>query len=151
MSTMPGTRRGQESLLPSRTYEMGLWADGFRTVAGLDEAGRGAWAGPVVAAAVILPQQFDLPGLNDSKQISEKKRNQLYPLIYEQALAVGIGVSRAGEIDQEKDHFQSLLVGIVGGGDGQIDRLVHRPLVGVFDQMLAGRDLGDHAGHAEVL
>jgi ribonuclease HII len=73
---------------------------GYRVVAGIDEAGRGPLAGPVVAAAVILPEEFDLPGLNDSKQLSEKKRDQLYPLIYEQALAVGIGVSRADEIDQ---------------------------------------------------
>lgn len=74
--------------------------NGYRAVAGIDEAGRGPLAGPVVAAAVILPDQFDLPGLNDSKQISEKKRNELYPLIHEQALAVGVGVSRACEIDE---------------------------------------------------
>lgn len=73
---------------------------GFQAVAGIDEAGRGPLAGPVVAAAVILPESFDLPGLNDSKQLSEKKRNQLFPLIHEQAVAVGIGVSRAGEIDR---------------------------------------------------
>lgn len=73
---------------------------GYRAVAGIDEAGRGPLAGPVVAAAVILPRTFDLPGLNDSKQISEKKRNELFPLIFEQAVAVGIGVSRAEEIDE---------------------------------------------------
>ena len=73
---------------------------GYRTVAGIDEAGRGPLAGPVVAAAVILPEDFDLPGLNDSKQLSAKQRNRLYPMIYAQALAVGIGVSRATEIDQ---------------------------------------------------
>ncbi len=73
---------------------------GYRAVAGIDEAGRGPLAGPVVAAAVILPEEFDLPGLNDSKQLSEKKRNQLYPLIYEQAIAVGIGVGRADEVDE---------------------------------------------------
>jgi ribonuclease HII len=73
---------------------------GFCAVAGIDEAGRGPLAGPVVAAAVILPQHFDLPGLNDSKQLSEKQRNRLFPLIHEQALAVGIGVSRADEIDR---------------------------------------------------
>lgn len=73
---------------------------GYRAVAGIDEAGRGPLAGPVVAAAVILPEEFDLPGLNDSKQLSAKKRIQLYPLIHEQAIAVGVGVSRADEIDQ---------------------------------------------------
>jgi ribonuclease HII len=54
----------------------------------------------VVAAAVILPEHFELPGLNDSKQLSEKKRNELYPLIHERAIAVGVGVSRADEVDR---------------------------------------------------
>jgi len=73
---------------------------GYRAIAGIDEAGRGPLAGPVVAAAVILPEHFDLPGLNDSKQLSAKQRNRLFPLIHQQALAVGIGVSRAAEIDR---------------------------------------------------
>lgn len=73
---------------------------GYRAVAGIDEAGRGPLAGPVVAAAVILPENFELSGLNDSKQLSEKQRNRLYPLIRERALAVGVGVSRADEIDR---------------------------------------------------
>lgn len=81
-------------------FEVMARSQGYRAVAGIDEAGRGPLAGPVVAAAVILPETFDLPGLNDSKQLSAKKRDQLYPLIHEQALAVGIGVSRADEIDQ---------------------------------------------------
>lgn len=84
---------------------------GYRAVAGIDEAGRGPLAGPVVAAAVILPEEFNLPGLNDSKQISEKKRNQLYPLIYEQAIAVGIGVGRADEVD-EINILQATLIGM---------------------------------------
>ncbi len=73
---------------------------GCRYVAGIDEAGRGPLAGPVVAAAVILPDQFDLPGLTDSKALSEKRRDILYPLIREQALAVGVGVASAAEIDR---------------------------------------------------
>ncbi|MGW8312260.1 MAG: ribonuclease HII [Desulfuromonadales bacterium] len=73
---------------------------GYRAVAGIDEAGRGPLAGPVVAAAVILPENFELSGLNDSKQLSEKQRNRLYPLIRERALAIGVGVSRADEIDR---------------------------------------------------
>jgi ribonuclease HII len=72
---------------------------GYRAVAGIDEAGRGPLAGPVVAAAVILPAAFDLPGLTDSKQLSERARERLYPLIRAQALAIGVGVSRAEEID----------------------------------------------------
>jgi len=81
-------------------YERSLKQQGFLHIAGVDEAGRGPLAGPVVAAAVILPEDFELPGLNDSKLISERKRNQLFPMIYEQALAIGIGVSRADEIDR---------------------------------------------------
>jgi ribonuclease HII len=73
---------------------------GYRAVAGLDEAGRGPLAGPVVAAAVILPESFDMPGLTDSKQLSAKARERLYPQIRAQALAVGIGVARAEEIDR---------------------------------------------------
>jgi len=73
---------------------------GWRHVAGIDEAGRGPLAGPVVAAAVILPDRFDLPGLTDSKVLSEKQRDSLYPLIREQALAVGVGVASAAEIDR---------------------------------------------------
>jgi ribonuclease HII len=66
----------------------------------LDEAGRGPLAGPVVAAAVILGDSYDLPGLNDSKKISEKSRELLFPLIQSQALAYGIGLADAQEIDE---------------------------------------------------
>lgn len=95
---------------------------GYRVVAGIDEAGRGPLAGPVVAAAVILPENFELPGLNDSKQISEKQRNQFYPLIYERALAVGVGVSRAGEIDQI-----NILQATLQGMSRAIGRLALKP------------------------
>lgn len=74
--------------------------NGYRFIAGIDEAGRGPLAGPVVAAAVILPEEFDLPGLTDSKKLTEKKREALYPLIRQQALAVGIGLASPREIDQ---------------------------------------------------
>lgn len=73
---------------------------GYKAVAGIDEAGRGPLAGPVVAAAVILPQQFELPGLTDSKKLSAKKRDYLYPLIWQQAVTVGVGVASAVEIDR---------------------------------------------------
>jgi ribonuclease HII len=89
-------RQSQSTLF----FEAMARRQGYRAVAGIDEAGRGPLAGPVVAAAVILPEHFDLPGLNDSKLLSARKRDQLYPLIHEQAIAVGIGVSRASEIDQ---------------------------------------------------
>lgn len=73
---------------------------GFRAIAGVDEAGRGPLAGPVVAAAVILPEQFDLPGLTDSKKLSERQREKLFPLIRSQALAIGVGVVGADVIDR---------------------------------------------------
>jgi len=85
--------------LPPLHFEQQAHLRGFRAVAGIDEAGRGPLAGPVVAAAVILPERFDLPGLTDSKQLSAVARDRLYPLIRAQAVAVGIGVSRAEEID----------------------------------------------------
>jgi len=67
---------------------------------GIDEAGRGPLAGPVVAAAVILPETFSLAGLTDSKKLSEKKREQLFPLIRQQARAYGIGLASAEEVDR---------------------------------------------------
>ncbi|MCF6179387.1 MAG: ribonuclease HII [Geopsychrobacter sp.] len=73
---------------------------GFSGVVGIDEAGRGPLAGPVVAAAVILPETFTLDGLTDSKKLSEKKREKLFPLIRNQARAYGIGLASAVEVDR---------------------------------------------------
>lgn len=81
-------------------FELLAQERGFRAVAGIDEAGRGPLAGPVVAAAVILPDQFDLPGLTDSKKLTEKQRDKFYPQIRQQAKAVGIGVASVVEIDK---------------------------------------------------
>ena len=68
---------------------------GYGLVCGIDEAGRGPLAGPVCAAAVILPLDCQIPGLNDSKKLTEKKREALFPLIQEKALAYGIGWASA--------------------------------------------------------
>jgi len=81
-------------------FEQRLASQGHRAVAGVDEAGRGPLAGPVVAAAVILPESFDLPGLTDSKQLSEKARDTLFPRIRSQARAIGVGIVAAAEIDR---------------------------------------------------
>lgn len=81
-------------------YEKKLRQQGVTLVAGIDEAGRGPLAGPVVAAAVILPESFDLPGLTDSKKLSARKREQLFQPIRQQALAVGVGFVHAAEIDE---------------------------------------------------
>lgn len=77
------------------------WADrGFHAICGIDEAGRGPLAGPVCAAAVILPERLDIPGLNDSKKLTDKKRRELFPIIEEQAIAFGLGWASQEEIDE---------------------------------------------------
>ncbi len=73
---------------------------GYTYIAGVDEAGRGPLAGPVVSGAVILPQGLSLDGIDDSKKLSERKRSLLFPQIKENAIAVGVGISSHTEIDQ---------------------------------------------------
>ena len=87
--------------------EMTMWeieeeafAEGYTVICGVDEAGRGPLAGPVCAAAVILPRGHQIPGLNDSKKLTDKKRRELFPLIKEQAVAYGIGMATHQEIDE---------------------------------------------------
>lgn len=80
--------------------EKKLWNLGYENIAGCDEAGRGPLFGPVVAASVILPHDFVLEGLNDSKKLSEKKREKYFPIIMEKALAVSVSVVEADEIDK---------------------------------------------------
>lgn len=90
--------------IESRCFE-----GGFSRVAGLDEAGRGCLAGPVVAAAVILPLGIDIPGLNDSKLLSADAREALYPVIFEVALGVGVGVGSLEDIESLNILHASLL------------------------------------------
>ena len=73
---------------------------GLHLICGVDEAGRGPLAGPVCAAAVILPEHLQIPGLNDSKKLTDKKRRELFPIIQEQAIAYGIGLASEAEIDE---------------------------------------------------
>lgn len=81
-------------------YEKELYKNNIALIAGVDEAGRGPLVGPVVAAAVILPKNYHLEGLNDSKQLSEKKREKFYEILMTEALSIGIGIVRASEIDE---------------------------------------------------
>lgn len=81
------------------SIEQELYEQGIRLICGVDEAGRGPLAGPVCAAAVILPPNVDIPGLNDSKKLSDKKRRELFPVIKERAVAYGIGMASEKEID----------------------------------------------------
>lgn len=85
--------------------EITMWEieDAFpdaQLICGVDEAGRGPLAGPVCAAAVVLPRHLCLPGLTDSKKLTDKKRRELFPLIQQQALAYGIGFASEAEIDE---------------------------------------------------
>lgn len=85
--------------------EITMWEieDAFpdaQLICGVDEAGRGPLAGPVCAAAVVLPKHLCLPGLTDSKKLTDKKRRELFPLIQQQALAYGIGFASEAEIDE---------------------------------------------------
>ena len=84
---------------PSFLWEKRLWNSGYSYIAGVDEAGRGALAGPVVAAAVILSPQQLINGLNDSKKLTANNRDRLYGEIMHRSLAVGVGISSNREID----------------------------------------------------
>ena len=80
--------------------ENGLSDEGYQVICGVDEAGRGPLAGPVCAAAVILPVGLEIPGLTDSKKLTDKKRRELFPVIKEQAIAYGIALASHEEIDE---------------------------------------------------
>ena len=86
--------------MPSFEYEEKHYAEGYTAVCGCDEAGRGPLCGPVVAAAVILPCGLEIEGLNDSKKISEKKREALFEVIKEKAIAYAIAEASPDEIDE---------------------------------------------------
>lgn len=80
--------------------EKELYKEGYHFICGCDEAGRGPLVGPVVAGAVILPENYELEGLTDSKQLSEKKREKYFPIIKQDAIAYGIGIVDAKTIDE---------------------------------------------------
>ena len=81
-------------------YENELYDSGYKLICGVDEAGRGPLAGPVYAAAVILPKGMEIEGLNDSKKLSEKKREELFDVIRDRALYYGISSASVGEIEE---------------------------------------------------
>ena len=89
----------EERLQKMLEIEEGLYSKGIKLVCGVDEAGRGPLCGPVVAAAVILKPDSKIEGVNDSKKLSEKKREQVYEAIVENALAVGVGMSDVDVIE----------------------------------------------------
>lgn len=93
-------RQVRNTFIQMSEFERELRKQGFSILAGIDEVGRGPLAGPVVTSAVILPETFYLPGLNDSKKISESKREQFYEAIYKEALSIGVGIVHSEEIDE---------------------------------------------------
>lgn len=90
----------KEKFYALTAYEQDLRHGGYQYIAGIDEVGRGPLAGPVVTAAVILPADFYLPGIDDSKKLSEQKREEYFAVIQKEAVAIGIGMMEAKEIDR---------------------------------------------------
>jgi ribonuclease HII len=113
---------GSNKIFEFRAFEEESYARGFKSIAGLDEVGRGPLAGPVVAAAVMLPRGFSHPDINDSKRLSPKQREKLAPLIRENAVSWGLGVVGVEEIDRINILQASLLAMVQA-----IDALARKP------------------------
>ena len=92
--------RDINKLAEMKAHEDELRTKGYKHIAGIDEVGRGPLAGPVYAACVVLPEDWDVPGINDSKKLSARRREKLSSIIIERAVACGIGVTGADEIDE---------------------------------------------------
>ena len=118
------------------TYENEAHSAGFSAVCGVDEAGAGPLMGPVYAAAVILPEDYDLPELNDSKELTEKKREKLFSLIRQQAVAWSVASVSAAEIDAT-----DILSARMKAMQLAIDGLSVRPDMALID---GNRDKGKH-------
>ena len=119
------------------TYEQEAWAQGYATVCGVDEAGAGPLMGPVYAAAVILPRGCVIDGLNDSKKLTEKKRDALYDVITAAALAWSVASVSAAEIDAT-----DILSARMKAMQLAIDGLPQKPDLALID---GNRDHGKHA------
>ena len=111
-----------------RFFEKTAQSNGCRYIAGIDEAGRGPLAGPVVAAAVILPMNFNNTAINDSKKLTPKKRQHLYDLIYRKAQSIGIGIVDSNEIDRINILQSSLLAMVMA-----VDNLHPKPCFLLID------------------
>ena len=117
-------------------YEREAFADGVKLVCGVDEAGRGPLAGPVCAAAVILPPELVIPGLNDSKKLTDKKRRELYDVITAKAVSYGIAFASEKEID-EINILQATFLAMARA----IEKLTPQPELALIDGNRA-RDFG---------
>lgn len=108
--------------------EDSFYSEDIKVICGVDEAGRGPLAGPVCAAAVILPEHLEIPGLTDSKKLTDKKRRELFPVIQEQAIAYGIGFATEQEID-EINILQATFLAM----QRALDQLTVRPDLALID------------------
>ena len=117
-----------ENIIDLWALENARYSDEIQTICGVDEAGRGPLAGPVYAAAVILPRGLIIEGLNDSKKLTEKKRAELYDVITAQALAYGIGSADEKEID-EINILQATFLAMRGA----VEQLTLRPSICLVD------------------
>jgi ribonuclease HII len=94
---------------PDLRYERKFWRVGLQVIAGVDEAGVGPMAGPVVAAAVIFPPEVFVKGVDDSKQLHPDQREELFGRIYERALTVGVGTATPGEVDEINIYWAAMM------------------------------------------
>lgn len=115
----------RQRLVEMKQFEQEICGENCRFIAGVDEVGRGPLAGPVVAAAVVLPRDFQVPGIDDSKKLTEKKREALFPIIKEEALAWGIGMADHKRID-EINILQATKEAMVQAVDGAAAMLKER-------------------------
>jgi ribonuclease HII len=107
---------------PDLRYERRFWKTGLDAIAGVDEAGVGPMAGPVVAAAVIFAPECFIKGVHDSKQLTPERREELFPLIRGKALAVGVGIAGVGEVDELNIYWASMLA-----SERALAALAHKP------------------------
>ena len=117
------------------SIERAHYAQGCKVICGVDEAGRGPLAGPVCAAAVILPPDLEIPGLNDSKKLSDAKRRALFDVITEQAVAYGICM-----VDEKRIDEINILQATFEAMQGALDQLTVRPELGA-DRRQSGAGL----------
>ena len=108
--------------------ERGLIARGITPICGVDEAGRGPLAGPVCAAAIILPPELEIPGLNDSKKLTDKKRRALYDIIVAEAVSYGIAMASEQEIDEI-----NILQATFNAMERAMEQLTVRPALALID------------------
>ena len=134
MTKQERIEKQKERLAEMKVPEAELRAEGDRYVAGVDEVGRGPLAGPVVAAAVVLPEDFDVLGVDDSKKISEKKREELFEIIKERAVAYGIGMADEKVID-EINILQATKLAMRRALDELAQKLGGQPDFVLFDAM----------------